>query len=52
MVVPCDYQKDGLTYLDSPTSNPGPHQQWWVGTRQFAEDTAPDPDDLWRDWAI
>ena len=34
MVVPCDFQKEGLTYLESETSNPGPNHQWWVNTRQ------------------
>ena len=55
MAIPIDYQRDGpgFTYLDgdgvSPSSRNG--RQWHVGTRQFAEDTAP-PADMWRGWAI
>ena len=52
MVVPCDYQKDGLTYLESEESNPGPNRQWWVNTRQFAEDTEPTVENMWANWAI
>eukprot|EP01043_Picozoa_sp_COSAG02_P035071 COSAG02_NODE_2489_length_8698_cov_6.406443_5_plen_180_part_00 len=52
MVVPCDYQKDGLTYLESEESNPGPNHQWWVNTRQFAEDTEPTAENMWDNWAI
>ena len=76
MVVPCDFQKRGLTLLEDERSNPGPnHQvrghclgqpvlccweltgvcsasvtQWWVHTRQFAEDAY--REDMWHDWAI
>ena len=55
IAIPIDYQRDGpgFTFLDgdgvSPSSRNG--RQWHVGTRQFAEDTAP-PADMWRDWAI
>ena len=55
MAIPIDYQRDGpgFTFLEgdgvSPSSRNG--RQWHVGTRQFAEDTAP-PADMWRDWAI
>jgi hypothetical protein len=52
MVVPCDFQKDGLQHVETPTSNPGPNHQWWVNTRQLVEDFRPTADNMWQDWAI
>jgi hypothetical protein len=50
MVVPVDFQKDGLTLVEGPTSNPGPNHQWWVHTRQFEEDRR--QADMWATWGI
>ena len=50
MVVPCDFQRAGLTLIEDDLSNPGPNYQWWVDTRQFAEDNF--HEDQWADWGI
>ena len=49
MIVPCDFQRDGLSLIEDEESNPGPNYQWWVHTRQFKEDCF--REDMWEDWA-
>ncbi len=52
VVVPCDFQKDGRSYYDDDDVGPGARVQWWVDTRNFREDVAPTPDNVWADWAL
>jgi|TARA_Y100000310_G_scaffold277758_2_gene295754 hypothetical protein len=52
VIVPCDYQKDDLTYYDDHEFGPGPDYQWWVDTRNFREDVAPTRGNVWSNWAI
>lgn len=51
-IVPCDFQRDGLTYFDVLDRGPGPNHQWWVDTRNFREDVPPTEDNVWDAWAI
>jgi len=52
VVVACDFQKDGLTLIEGPTTKPGPNHWWWVHARQFEEDRFLDADHMWEDWGI
>ena len=52
LIVPCDYQIDGQTYVDDMEFGPGPNVQWWVDTRNFAEDERTTPDNIFHGWAI
>ena len=52
VVVPCDFQKAGRSYNDDDVVGPGAREQWWVDTRNFCEDVAATPDNIWADWAI
>lgn len=52
IIVPCDYQRDGLTLFDDDTYGPGSGFQWWVDTRNFREDVAPTPTNLWQQWRL
>ena len=52
LVIPCDYQHDGLTYFDDLVEGPGPNHQWWVDTRNFEEDIPPTPENIWHGWAF
>ena len=52
VIVPCDYQIDGQTYVDDLEFGPGPDFQWWVDTRNFAEDAPTTPDNIFHGWAI
>lgn len=47
-IVPCDFQRDGLTLYDHPDHG----HQWWVDTRNHREDIAPTPDNVWQGWAF
>ena len=50
-MVPVDWQKAGLRYIDHEESNPGPNAQWFVDTRAF-EDDVPPGDDMWAGWGV
>lgn len=50
-VIPCDYQRDGLT-LYEPEWGPNWELQWWVDTRNYREDVPATPDNIWDDWAF
>lgn len=52
LIVPCDYQKDGMTYFDDLVDGPGPNHQWWVDTRNFEEDVPTAEGNLWDGWAF
>ena len=52
MVVPCDYQRAGLSYFDDDQYGPGEKYQWWVDTRNFQEDVPATADNIWHGWAI
>ena len=54
MVVPCDFQKGGLSFFDDDdVFGPGKTNQWWVDAFNFTEDTeVPTKDNLWHDWVI
>jgi hypothetical protein len=52
LIVPCDYQQDGLTYYDDLIEGPGPNHQWWVDARNFREDIPATPNNIWHDWVF
>ena len=52
LIVPCDYQREGLTFYDDLINGPGPCHQWWIDTRNFREDVPPTPDNIWDEWAF
>lgn len=52
LIVPCDYQLDGLDFFDDPIHGPGPNHQWWVDTRHFNGDTPTTPENIWEGWAF
>lgn len=52
LVVPCDYQRDGMTYFDDEEYGPGEKYQWWVDTRNYREDIPTTADNIWAGWAI
>ena len=52
VIVPCDYQRVGLSYFDDLNYGPGPAYQYWVDTRNFREDVQSSPQNMWSDWAI
>ena len=52
IIVPCDYQLAGQTYVDDLEFGPGPVYQWWVDTRNFAEDSVSTAENMWDSWAI
>ena len=51
-IIPCDFQRGGLTYIDEPDFGPGEAFQWWVDTRNVIEDVPPTAGNIWADWAI
>lgn len=51
-IIPCDFQRDGLTYVDEPDFGPGEAFQWWIDTRNVTEDVPATPNNMWDDWAI
>ena len=52
IVVPCDYERAGLSYFDDDEYGPGEKYQWWVDTRNFREDVPATADNIWKGWAI
>ena len=52
VIVPCDYQRDGMTYYDDEEYGPGEKYQWWVDTRNYREDVPATVDNIWAGWAI
>ena len=52
LVVPCDYERAGLTYFDDDEFGPGEKYQWWVDTRNFREDVPATTDNIWSGWAV
>ena len=52
VIVSVDYQKAGQTYIDDLEFGPGPIYQWWIDTRNFAEDQPSTAENLWDSWAI
>ena len=51
-IVPCDFQRAGLTYADDTDFGPGEDFQWWIDTRNTIEDFPTTTDNMWDDWAI
>ena len=52
VVIPVDYQRAGMTYWDDLEYGPGPDYQYWVDTRNYEEDVAATPTNMWDRWAI
>ena len=52
LIVPCDYQRDGMTYYDDDEYGPGEKYQWWVDTRNYREDVPTTADNIWEGWAV
>lgn len=52
ILIPCDYQREGLSYYDDLQYGPGPLYQYWVDTRNFREDVAATRDNMWSNWNI
>ena len=52
LVVPCEYQRDGLTPYFNLSHGPAPNRQWWVDTRNFREDVPATADNMWDGWAF
>jgi len=52
VIIPCDFQRDGRTYVDDKQFGPGEDYQWWIDARNFEEDDAPTTENMWDDWAI
>jgi len=51
-IVPCEYQKDGLTYYFNMSHGPAPNRQWWVDTKNFREDVPATEENMWDGWAF
>lgn len=52
VLIPCDYQRAGLSYYDDLEFGPGPMYQYWVDTRNFREDVRATPSNMWSDWNV
>ncbi|MDE2722936.1 MAG: phytanoyl-CoA dioxygenase family protein, partial [Gemmatimonadota bacterium] len=52
LVVPCEYQRDGMTPYFNLSHGPAPNRQWWVDTRNFREDVPATVDNMWDGWAF
>ena len=52
VIIPCDFQLDGLAYVDDEKFGPSEDYQWWIDTRNFEEDMPPNTTNIWNDWAI
>ena len=52
VIIPCDFQRDGRTYVDDKQYGPGEDYQWWIDARNLKEDEVPTADNMWDDWAI
>ena len=48
-IIPCDFQRDGLTSVDDPDFGPGEAFQLWIDTRNVAEDLPATPNNMWDD---
>jgi ectoine hydroxylase-related dioxygenase (phytanoyl-CoA dioxygenase family) len=51
-IVPCEYQRDGLTSYFNLSHGPAPNRQWWVDTRNFREDVPATKDNVWNGWTF
>lgn len=51
-IVPCEYQKDGLTPYFNLSHGPAPNRQWWVDTKNFREDVPATEENMWEGWAF
>ncbi|MBT4139616.1 MAG: hypothetical protein HOE48_16965 [Candidatus Latescibacteria bacterium] len=51
-IVPCEYQKDGLTSYYNLSHGPAPNRQWWVDTKNFREDVPATKENMWDGWAF
>ena len=51
-IVPCEYQKDGLTSYFNLSHGPAPNRQWWVDTKNFREDVPATEENMWDGWAF
>ena len=51
-IVPCEYQKDGLTSYFNLSHGPAPNRQWWVDTKNFREDVPATKENMWAGWAF
>lgn len=51
-IVPCEYQRDGLTSYFNLSHGPAPNRQWWVDTKNFREDVPATADNVWDGWAF
>lgn len=51
-IVPCEYQKDGLTSYFNLSHGPAPNRQWWVDTKNFREDVPATAENMWEGWAF
>lgn len=52
VLIPCDYQRAGLSYYDDLEFGPGPMYQYWVDTRNFREDVLATASNMWRNWNV
>ena len=52
ILVPCDYQRIGLSYYDDLQHGPGPMYQYWVDTRNFREDVLSTESNMWSNWNL
>ncbi len=52
VIIPCDFQRAGRHYRDDPQFGPGEDFQWWIDTRNCAEDVPATADNMWEDWGI
>ena len=52
IIVPCDYQRAGMTCIDNLEHGPDPVYQWWVDTRNTAEDVYSTPRNMWDRWGF
>ena len=52
LIVPCDFERAGLTYFNDDEYGPGEKFQWWVDTRNFREDVPATEDNIWHNWAV
>jgi hypothetical protein len=51
-IVPCEYQRDGLTSYFNLSHGPAPNRQWWVDSKNFREDIPATEDNIWDGWAF
>ena len=52
LIIPCDYERAGLSYFDDDDYGPGEKYQWWVDTRNFHEDVPATEHNIWHGWGI